>query len=122
MTPSFKWLALSAWIVGIAGMKIATGTWSARAVMNTSAATFMAQKIWINTGSGWTIRAMARFGRPRWLPDGRRIAMAAGFGKTFMAGPGSATILGAGRRITTAAGSMADADGAGIPARFTAVI
>src|ERR1035438_10523022 len=40
--------------------------------------------------------------------------MAVGFGKTIMAGPGSAPILGVGRRIITAAGSLAEADGAGI--------
>src|ERR1035438_10419530 len=40
--------------------------------------------------------------------------MAVGFGKTIMVGPGSAPIPGVGRRIITAAGSLAQADGPGI--------
>src|ERR1035441_6166466 len=40
--------------------------------------------------------------------------MAVGFGKTIMAGPGSAPMPGVGRRIITAAGSLAEADGPGI--------
>src|ERR1041384_6089298 len=50
---------------------------------------------------------------------GRPIALGDGLGKIGMAGPGSATIRGAGRHITTAAGiGNRDMDGAGIRARL----
>ncbi len=67
---------------------------------------------------GATIRITVRCGSPPTSARiGRRIKMAAGFGKTTMAGPGSAPIPGAGRRITMAVGSWARAVGPGIPDR-----
>src|SRR5689334_2453174 len=54
---------------------------------------------------------------------GRRTAWDDGLGKIGMDGRGSATILGAGRRITMDAGSMSLAlAGAGIPARLDPAI
>src|SRR5579884_2111318 len=84
-----------------------------------SAQTSPAPKIWINTASGPMIRPMGRYGFLRSRPDGRRIKRAGGYGKTFTAGLGSVTILGAGRRIITGAGSTGRSAGPGILARFT---
>src|SRR5260221_5367778 len=83
----------------------------------------MAQRIWINTGNGRTILLMDLYGRQGLTRVGLRIAMAAGLGKTTMVGPGLAPIPGAGRRITTGAGSLARVvAGAGIPDQFMPVI
>src|SRR6266404_6879338 len=63
--------------------------------------------------------AMATSGFLPSSPAGRLIGTAIGYGKTTMAGPGSAPIPGAGRRITTGAGSMVRLAGAGTPGRLT---
>src|SRR5258708_30894234 len=83
----------------------------------------MAQRMWINAGNGRTILLTDLFGPLGLTPVGLRIAMAAGLGKTTMVGPGLAPIPGAGRRITTDAGSLARVvAGAGIPDQFMPVI
>src|SRR5216684_8017863 len=65
--------------------------------------------------------AMATSGFLQSSLAGRHIGTAIGHGKTTMAGPGSAPILGAGRPITTGVGSTGRRAGAGILGPLTII-
>src|SRR2546423_14328279 len=108
-----------AWTIGTVGTTGVTGSFCNPPVPAMLGRAFTARRIWIMPAPGGTCPSMEMSGGPRWPMTGLLIIMADGFGKTGMAGLGSATIPGAGRRITMAAGStMLLMDGAGIPARL----
>ena len=79
---------------------------------------YVPQDVSTATGAGVTSPSTVRCGsRPRCPPRGRPTAPAGGSGIRSTAGPGSTTCRGAGRRITTVAGSPSAVCGDGRPAR-----
>src|SRR6266571_3520123 len=78
--------------------------------------------IWMLTAIGFTSQAMATCGSLIRKRRGPHIRREDGFGSHITVGPGFLMSLGAGRLITTAAGFITAAAGAGGLDRFTCII
>src|SRR5437868_1182402 len=100
-------------MTGIGTTRTATARWRGHAPTSTSARILPARRISIVTANGKMSRHTETFGSRRSIPGGRRTGRAAGLGRIGTDGHGSATTRGAGRHITTDAGSGAARGGAG---------
>src|SRR5258708_2875244 len=99
--------------IGTSGMMTATAPSSARQVGATRILITRAPTILTTTDIGEMYLTTAAYGFPNLALTGRRTAMAAGFMNPTTAGPGFRMNPGAGRHITTGAGSFMEETGAG---------
>src|ERR1051325_5312805 len=94
---------------GTGGTWTVTGPWRAPETTSTIAMfrrTSMEPSRSKAMAAGFMRRIMATCGRPRWPPDGHRIATAGGLGTTTTDGAGSVTNPGVGRHTITADGFL----------------
>src|SRR5579883_518060 len=88
-----------------AGMRNATGSWTALPARVTSVPMWLARNRWIPMGSGATIRNMDRYGFPTKVRTGPRIRMGAGCTRITTVGVGLAPSRGVGLLITMGSGT-----------------
>src|SRR5713101_1454920 len=106
-------------MIGTSGTAIAITSSTARRAGATPTTTIRAARTLTHTATGAKSPTTAVYGFRPQTRNGLRTAMAVGFMSLTTAGPGFPMNRGAGRRITTAAGSFTVETGAGGQGRFT---